>query len=47
MKFPTIKIVPSKITAIYSNFVIVVVGINIGIVVVGIVGNFFVGIIIF
>jgi hypothetical protein len=47
MKFPTIKIVPNKITVIYRNFGIVVVGINIGIVVVGIVGNFFVGIIIF
>jgi hypothetical protein len=47
MKFPTIKIVPNKITAIYRNFEIVFVGINIGIVVVGIVGNFFVGIIIF
>jgi hypothetical protein len=32
---------------IYRNFEIVFVGINIGIVVVGIVGNFFVGIIIF
>jgi hypothetical protein len=47
MKFPTIKIVPNKITAIYRNFEIVFVGINIGIVAVGIVGSFFVGIIIF
>ncbi len=47
MKFLTIKIVPSKITAIYRNFGIVVVGINIGIVVVGIVGNFLSGLLFF
>jgi hypothetical protein len=44
MKFPTIKIVPYKITPIYWNFGIVDIGINIRIDVIGIAGNIFVDI---